>query len=254
MKFRMVVVSGFFFLFTLLAGAQSVPLRVLSSNGIKGVVEELKAGAEREIGRPLAIEFNTSAAIRQRIQSGESFDVALLTSDVMDELVKSGKIAAATRVDLGRSGIGVGIRAGGPKPDIRTPEALRKTLLSAKSMTWVEAGASRVYIDKMLQDLGIASDVKSKTILTKVVSESITRVAEGKTELLLTLVSEITPAKDLQFVGPFPQDLQGYVTVTGAVSSNSKNAEAGIALIKLLKAPAAAPVYKSKGMEQSAKK
>src|SRR5207253_2866190 len=208
---RTMMIFGFMFLLAHQAAAQTTPLRVLCSNGMKGVVEELRARAEREIGRPLSIEFNTSAAFKQKIQSGEAFDVAILASDVLDDMIKAGKISAATRADLGRSGIGVGIRSGAPKPDIKTPEAFKKTLLAAKSMTWVEVGASRVHIDKMLKDLGIAQDVKSKIVLTRTVDESVASVADGETELLLTLVSEIVPAKGLQFVGPFPERVQGYV-------------------------------------------
>jgi len=249
MTVKRAIAVGILFLFAYEIGAQSAPLRVLCSNGMKGVVEELRAGAEREVGRPLAIEFNTSAAIRQKIQSREAFDVAILASGVLDELVKSGSITAATRVDLGRSGIGVGIRSGKTIPDIKTPEALKKTLLAATSMTWVEMGASRVHIDNMLKSLGITEDIKPKTVLTRGVDQSIARVTEGKTELLITLVSEIVPAKGLQLVGPFPQKLQGYVIMAGGVSSNSKSVDAGRALIKLLRAPSTAAAYKAKGME-----
>jgi len=217
---------------------------------MKAVLEELRGRAEREIGRPLGnIEFNTSAAIRQKIQSGEPFDVAILSSDVLDAVIKDGKITAASRMDLGRSGIGVGVRSGAPRPDIKTPEALKKALLNAKSMTWVEVGASRVHIDKMLDDLGIAKDIKPKVVLTQGVDQSVASVAAGKTELLITLMSEIVPAKGIELVGPFPAKVQGYVSLAGGVSITSKNVEAGRSLLKILAAPSTAPIYQAKGME-----
>src|SRR5437588_7467582 len=108
MKLRSIALV-FALLFARNAMAQTGPLRVFASNGVKGVMDGLVTQCERAIGRPLAIEFNTSASIKRKIESGEAFDVALLTSDTMDDLVKAGKIADAGRASLGRSGIGVGI-------------------------------------------------------------------------------------------------------------------------------------------------
>ena len=249
MRMRTMLIVGFTVFLAQFTSAQT-PLRVLCSNGVKAVFEDLRTRAEREVGRSFGnMEFSTSAAIRQKIQAGDAFDVAILSSEVLDDLIKSGKIASASRTDLGRSGIGVAVRAGAPKPDVKTPDALKQALLKAKSMTWVEAGASRVFIDKMLADLGITQDVKSKIVLTKGVDESIASVTSGKTEMLLTLISEIVPVKALDYAGPLPAKVQGYVTLTGGVSANSKNADAGRALPKFLAAPSAGSTYQSKGME-----
>jgi molybdate transport system substrate-binding protein len=152
-------------------------------------------------------------------------------------------------MDLGRSGIGVGVRSGAPKPDIKTPETLKKALLNAKSMTWVEVGASRAHIDKMLDDLGIAKDIKPKVVLTQGVDQSLANVTAGKTELLITLISEIVPAKGIELAGPLPSKVQGYVSLAGGVGANSKNADAGRSLLKILAAPSTAPIYQAKGME-----
>jgi len=237
------------FLFASQAGVQATQIRVLCSNGLKAVVEELRSRAEHEIGLPLTIEFSTSVAIRQRIQSGETFDVAILSSEVLDDLIKSAKITAGTRTDLGRSGIGIGVRSGARKPSITTVEALKTALLNAKSMTWVDVGASRVHIDKMLAELGLENDVRPKIVLTQQVDQSIATVAEGKAELIITLISEIVPAKGVDYVGPLPPKVQNYVSLAGGVSANSKNIELGRALIKFLSDPSVAAVYKNKGME-----
>jgi molybdate transport system substrate-binding protein len=237
------------FLFASQAGGQATQIRVLCSNGLKAVVEELKSRAELQIGRPLAIEFGTSVAIRQRIQSGETFDVAILSSEVLDDLIKAGKIGAGTRTDLGRSGIGIGVRSGARKPDIATIEALKTTILNAKSMTWVDVGASRVHIDKMLGELGIAKDVQPKIILTQQVDQSIATVAGGKADLIITLISEIVPAKGVDYVGPLPPKVQNYVSLAGGIGANSKNVDSSRALIKVLSSSSVAAVYKSKGME-----
>src|SRR5688500_6778808 len=134
---------GCFFLLAQETAAQTIPLKILASNGMRAVIEELRPWIEPQIGRPLAAEFNTSASTRQRIESGEAFDVVVLTSEVIDILSQSRKIAPDSRSDLGRSGIGIGARPG-TTLDVRTPESLKQTLLNAKSMTWVEVGASSV--------------------------------------------------------------------------------------------------------------
>jgi len=217
---------------------------------MKAVLEDLRPRVEREIGRSLGnIDFDTSAALRQRIEKGEAFDVAILSSDTIEGLIKGGKLSASSRTELGRSGIGVGVRSSAPKPAIGTPEALKKTLLNAKSMTWVEAGASRVFIDKMLATLGITKDIQAKIVLTQGVDQSIARVANGQTELVLTLISEIVPAKGLALAGPLPEAVQGYVRLDGGISGNSKNVDAAQSLLKILASPSAAPAYRARGME-----
>lgn len=229
--------------------AQSTQLKVLASNGMKAVIEELRPRLEKEVGRPLAIEFNTSVATRQRIEAGEAFDVTVLTTEVVNDLAKAGKVANGSIVDLGRSGIGFGIRPGAPKPDVRTPEAVKQTLLNAKSMTWVSAGASRAHIDRMLEGLGITSDVKSKIVLTQAVDESLANVASGKTEMILTLTSEILPAKGVQYVGPFPEKFQNYVSFSAGVGAKSTAQAASALFIKQLTGPSVVKVYQAKGME-----
>ena len=101
------------------------PLHVLASNGVKAVIDELRSKAVQAVGRPLAIEYDTSSSVKKRIESGEAFEVAILTSDVIDDLAKSGKITTASRTEIARCGIGVGVRAGAPRPDISTSDALR---------------------------------------------------------------------------------------------------------------------------------
>jgi molybdate transport system substrate-binding protein len=216
---------------------------------MKAVVQELQPQLEREVGRPLNIEFNTSAATRQRIESGEAFDVAILTTEIVNELAKGGKIVSSTVVDLGRSGIGFGVRSGAAKPDVRTAEAVQQTLLNAKSLTWVGVGASRVHIDRMLEGLGITSQVESKIVLTQSVDESLAAVAAGKTEMIITLTSEILPAKGVQYVGPLPAKFQNYVAFSGGVSPKSSAVPAATSMVKSLATTSVAKTYESKGME-----
>ena len=230
--------------------AQPKPLRVFASNGVKAVVEELQPKCEQAIGHPLAIEFNSAAALKQRIDGGEAFDVALLTNEVIDALSKEGKIVAGTQTDLARAGIGVGIRAGASKPDVSTADALKRTLLSAKTVTYAKEGASRRLLEKMYDRLGIANEMKSKVIFQTVSGRAQAAVAEGQAEMVLTLIPEILPVPGVQLAGPLPKDLQGYIHFQAAISASSNNAEADKALIRFLTGPVATPVYKAKGMEQ----
>ena len=250
MKKRSVATSAVLLLAAVSAAAQNAPVHVLASNGVKAVIDDLKPQAERAIGRPLMIEYGTSSSVKTRIEGGEAFDVAILTSEVIDDLAKAGKITAGTRMEIARCGIGIGVRAGAAKPDIKTSAALKKTLLAAKSITYAQDGASRTYILQMEDKLGIGDAMKAKTILEKGSVGSNARVAEGSAEMVLTLVSEILPAPGVQLVGPLPADVQHYVNFAEGIGPNSKNTEAGKALVKFFASPAVAPTLKAKGMER----
>jgi molybdate transport system substrate-binding protein len=231
------------------AAAQGTELRVLSSDGMKPAVQALLPQIEHAIGHRLTTQFDASKRLKQKIQSGEAFDVAILTSDTLDDLIQQGKIAAGTRADIARCGIGVGIRAGARKPDISTPERLKQTLLNAKSISFDHDGASAMYINKMLARLGIAEDVRPKLILEQEPGRPQRNVAEGKAELVITLIPEISAFESLELAGPLPAELQSYIAFAAGVATNTPNADAAEAVIKFLTAPAAAPTLKARGME-----
>ena len=242
-------IAGISFLFAEGAAAQAPAVRILASNGVQGALNDIIPQCERAIGHPLAVEFNTTAVLKPRIESGEAFDFTILTSDAIDALIKEGKIAADSRANAARVGIGVGIRAGAAKPDVGTPEALKKVLLNAKSITYAAAGASRPPTDKMLERMGIADALKSKTLLLPGAEETTAAVRGGKAELLITLISEIVSAKGLELAGPLPKEFQTYIAFAAGVSPNAKNPEAAKAAVKFLTGPKAAAAYRAKGME-----
>lgn len=231
------------------AAAAQPAMRVLSSNGMKAVLEDLQPQVERELGRALAVQFDTTAGLRAKIEAGEAFDVTLLTTEAVDALAKSGKIAAASVVPLGRGGLGVGVRKGAAKPPIGTPEQMRSALLAAKSFTWVGAGATRITIERMLATLGIAEQVQAKIVLAPSVEAANESVVDGRVELVLMLTSEILPVEELDYLGPLPGDLQGYVSFAGGVAAGSPAAGDAARLIASLRTPNAARVYAANGME-----
>jgi len=229
--------------------AQNTPVHILASNGVKAVIDELKPQAERAIGRPLTIEYDTSTVVKKRIEDGAAFDVAILTSDVVDDLAKAAKIDPGTRMEIARCGIGVGVRAGAAKPDIKTSAALKKTLLASKSIVYAQNGASRKYLLQMFDKFGITDMMKEKTVIEQGSDGSNARVADGSAEMVLTLVSEILPASGVQLVGPLPNDVQHYVDFAVGTSKNSKNTDADKALTKFLSSPAVEGTLKAKGMQ-----
>jgi len=240
---------GFVFLFAQKTPAQGTELLVSVSDGMKPSVEELVPQIEHSIGHKLTTQFNSSKVLKDKIQSGEPFDAAILTSDVIDDLIKQGKIAAGTRADIARTGMGVGVRAGAPKPDVSTPEALKRALLSAKSISFNPSGASAPHIHEIFEHLGIAENVKSKLMLDADPGRPQMNVADGKAELVITLIPEIKFFKGVELAGPVPVDLQSYISFAAGVATNSHNADAAKALIKFITSPAAAPILKAKALE-----
>jgi len=231
------------------ATGQSTQVRVLGSDGVKPAVEELVPKIEHSIGQRLTMQFDSSKKLEEKIQAGEAFDVAILTTDSIDTLIKQGKITAGTRTEIARSGIGVGIRVGTAKPDISTPEALKRTLLSAKSITFNPTGASAAYFNQVIARLGIAENVRPKFILEQEPARAQMDVAEGKAEIVITLIPEILAVRGVELAGPLPADLQSYISFAAGVATNTRSGEAAMALIKLIAAPAAAATFKAKGLE-----
>ena len=228
--------------------AQGAEIRVVASNGVKAAIEALKPQIEKASGSTLSIDFNTAATQRERIEKGEPFDVAILTDDAIDALIKSGKLAAKERAELARVGIGVGYRKGAPKPDVRTAVSMKQALLNAKAIAYTANGASRPGIDRMFERLGIAGQLQSKSHLTAA-GAAPASVGKGESDFVLTLVSEILPEPGVELAGPLPAEFQTYIGFSVAPLPKSAGSPAVAALIKFLDSPAAVSMYKAKGME-----
>ena len=228
--------------------ARAADLRVLASNGVKAAVEQLKPQLEKASGSTLSIDFSTAAALRGRIEKGEAFDVAILTDDAIDALIKAGKISQAQRARLARVGIGVGYRKGAAKPDVSTAASIKQALLNAKSIAYTESGASRPGIDRMFDRLGIAGQMRTKSHLTAA-GAAPASVGKGESDLVLTLISEILPEPGVELAGPIPSEFQTYIGFSAAPSLKAAGSPAAATLIMFMKSPAAATTYKAKGME-----
>lgn len=229
--------------------AQTSDVRVLASNGIKAVVEDVRAQAEHAIGHAISVEYKPTAALKQEIDAGAPFDVVIVTVESIAQLSKEGKTTGGEGTPISRAGVGIGIRKGAPRPDISTPEALKRALLATKAIAYGPSGASFPYITKMLVTLGIADTMKAKTLFFDTSDGTNGAVADGKADFGMTLISEILPAKGVELLGPFPPEFQGYVRFSGAVGGNAKNPEAANALIEFLAGPDALASIKARGME-----
>jgi molybdate transport system substrate-binding protein len=232
------------------AAAQAAAVRVLVSNGMKAAMEQLQPQCERAIGHPLSMQFHSTAAVKKQIEAGDQFDVTIITVEAIDDLTKEGKIAGETRANVARSELGIGIRKGAAKPDIHTPESLRQTLRDAKSITYPEDGASRGYIEKMFERMGIAAEVKPRIILAQGSGPATESVAQGKAAMVITLFSEIVPIQGVEILGPLPREFHYDIRFAAAASTTTKDAAAANTLIAFLAGTKALPTLKAKGLER----
>jgi len=232
------------------AAAQDNALHLLVSNGMKGSMEALQGQCEEEVGRRLAIQFGSTASLKRRIEAGEAFDVTIITIEAIDDLIMKALLTSASRMAVGRSELGAGIRAGASKPDIRSVATFRQALRQAPSITYPQDGASRGYIEQMFGRLGIADDVKSKIILAPGSGPATESVAAGKAAMVLTLFSEIVPAHGVEILGPFPGEYQSDIRFGAAASAQSTHADAATALIAFLAGPKVTAVLKAKGIDR----
>jgi len=230
-----------------LGAAQAADIKVLSSTALRAVLDELGPQFEKATGNKLVFTIGPAAVMKAQIDQGAEFDVAIVTPPLLEALAASGKVDPGTKAVIARSALSVSVRAGAPKPDVNTADALKHTLLQAPSIGFNGQGASRAGIEAMFAKLGIADDLKPRIKLVK--SSAPEALAKGEVALALSPMSEALAVPAVQLAGPVPADYQSYLVLSGAVSSASKNAEAAKALVRFLTAPSAAPVLKAKGME-----
>jgi molybdate transport system substrate-binding protein len=233
----------------LFAGAATAAeIKVLSSNAIKETYLELVPGFERVTEHKVATTWAGTVEIMKRMQAGETFDLIIMAGPSLDELVKLGKIVPGSRVDLVKSGVGVAVRAGAPKPDISSSDAVKKALLAARSIGF-STGPSGVYLAGLFQRMGIADEIKPKL---KQVPPGVpvgTIIASGEAEIGFQQVSELIHVAGIDYLGPLPADIQRITVFSGGIHTGAKQADAAKALVKFLTAPAAVPVIKKHGLE-----
>jgi molybdate transport system substrate-binding protein len=202
---------------------------------------------EKATGHKLVTHFDSTPNIITRVTSGTPFDVVVVPVDVFKDATAKGRFAPGPTIDIARVGYGVIVRAGAPKPDVSTPDALKKALLDAQSVTFLPASAAGAYVLKTFERLGIAEAMKAKTKAQTATTQIPVAVANGEAELGVFLVN-VLMAPGVELAGSFPAELQQELVFTAAVAADTKEAEAAKAFISYLTTPAATTIIKAKGM------
>jgi molybdate transport system substrate-binding protein len=231
--------------------AEAAEVKVLSAGAVRSVVSGLAEAFRRESGHTVTLTFGTVGAVRQKLAAGEPADVLILSDVAIDDLARQGAVAAGTRTDIARTGMGVGVRQGAPVPDISTPDAFKQALLAATSITYVDpaqGATSGVHFAGVLQRLGIAEAVKGKT---KLVAGGYPAelVAKGEAELVAHQISEILPVKGVTLVGPLPKDLQKITTYSAGLAARSAVADAARAFIAFVSRPSFKSAFAEAGLD-----
>jgi molybdate transport system substrate-binding protein len=229
--------------------ARAAEIKVISSNALKTTLEELAPAFEKATTHKIVFTWGAAVPLKADIEKGAAYDVAVLTVSGIDDLIKQGKLIDSTRANLAKSGIGLAVHKGAPKPNISSVEAFKAALLNAKSIAYVEQGGSGIYLKALLPRLGIADALKNKIKLLPPENPAANAVANGEAEIGMTQISEILPYAGAELVGPLPAEIQLITSFATAVGTQAKQAEPANALIKFLTAPAAAVVFKAKGLD-----
>ena len=242
---------GFLSLLMIGIAAQASDVKVLSAVPMRAAMEDLVPKFERASGHKLAITFNNFGTIVKLVQGGENPDVVIIPRQGIDAFLLDGKATAGNVADIARVGFGVAVRKGAPKPDISSPEAFKRALLAAKSITYgnpASGSASGAYFVKVLDRLGIAEELKSKTVFPKKGAAEVL-VANGEAEIVVNHLVQLVLFGGIEVVGPLPGDLQGFDVYTAAILVGARDIGATQALVNFLRTPEAAAVIRAKGME-----
>jgi molybdate transport system substrate-binding protein len=231
---------------------EAAELRVYSTIGVQIALNELAPKFEKITGCKLVFAWGTAPMLVKRIQGGETADVMILNLAGIETMNKEGRIATDSTLKLASSSIAVAIKAGAPKPDISNPEALKNTLLNAKSISYTDpaaGGASGIYFAKLLEHLGIAEEMKPKTKYPPPGGYSGNLLTTGEAELAVQQKGELMFVAGTEIVGLLPGDLNLVTVFATAIGVGSEKGEAAKALIGFLHSPEATAVFQAKGLD-----
>jgi molybdate transport system substrate-binding protein len=224
----------------------ALEIKLLSGGAMKLFMEQVTPHFERASGHKVTLQFAPTLTQKKLIEDGEAFDLVLLPREVIDDLAGNGRIAGSA-IDVTRSAVGVAIRAGAPKPDIASADAFTRALQDAKTISYSD-GPSGVYIASLLQRLGLADEMKTKTRLAKgrPVADL---VANGEAEIGMQQITEILPVKGAELLGPLPGELQNIIVYAAGIGAAARQADGARAFVRFLATPDVVRVIKALGME-----
>ncbi len=252
-KRAVIAISCFPIIFNL-GLVNAAEIKVLSANVFTGVLDALTGDFERTTGHKVTIVYGTAGVIRNRVQAGESGDVTILPRPMMDEVLRQGRITPGSIVDLAHSAVGVAVRTGAPKPDIRSVDAFKRSLSTAKSLSYPDptrGGATGVLVTRVFERLGMTEEMKPKTKFPPDDQFAVDVVARGEAEIAIAQPMEVLAQPGVELVGLLPPELQDRPSFvfSASILAAAKEPEAAQALIQFLSGPVAASVLKAKGME-----
>jgi molybdate transport system substrate-binding protein len=229
------------------APVKAAALQVLAGGGIAGPLREIAPQFESASGHTLVIRFGTTPELIKLATGGGPFDLGVVPREVFADAGAKARFAPGPTIDVARVGLGVAVRAGAPKPDVGTPEALKRTLLEARSIATIPASAAGAQVLRAFDALGIGEAMKAKIRAQPGPPQIVEAVARGDADLGVFLIN-VLMAPGVDVVGPFPPDLQREIVFTAGAAASTEHADAARAFIAYLKSPAAAAVIRAKGM------
>ena len=230
--------------------AEAAEIKVLSAGAVRAIATELAGAFEKETGHKVSLAFGTVGVTRQRLAT-EAADVVIMSDVAIDESIKQDRVVSGTRTDIARTGMGVGVRDGAPKPDISTPEAFKQSLLAAKSLTYVDpaqGATSGIHFAGVLQTFGITDAMKAKTTLVPG-GYPAELVATGEVEMVVHQISEIVPVKGVTLVGPLPKAVQKVTVYSAGIATKATAPEVARAFVAFLTTPAVKPKFAAAGLD-----
>jgi molybdate transport system substrate-binding protein len=228
--------------------ANAAEIKVIGSPGFREAYNELVPAFEKATGNRVTTTWDGVNNVAKRVAGGETADIVILPVAQIEDLIKQGKLVAAGRVDVAKSGIGVAVRAGASKPDISSGEAIKNALLKAKSIAY-STGPSGAHMARLIQQWRIADAVKSKIVVAPTNTPVGEMIARGDAEIGFQQVSELVRIKGIDYLGPLSADVQETTVFAAALHRSTTAPDAAKALVKFLSAPAAAPIIKKTGMD-----
>jgi molybdate transport system substrate-binding protein len=235
-------------MFMLAGTALADEIRVMSSNAFRQAYLELVPEFEKASGHKVLTNFVGGVQLMQRMQDGENVDLVITAGNAVDELIRLGKVVPGSRVDLAKVGVAAAVRAGAPRPDISSAEALKQALLAAKSIGY-STGPSGVHLVRVFERMGIAAALKPKSRQAPPGVPVASFVASGEVELGFQQLSELLPVPGIEVIGVLPPEAQEVTVFSAGIHAGAKEPAAARALAQFLAAPASAPAKKKKGME-----
>jgi molybdate transport system substrate-binding protein len=230
------------------SAVNAAEIKVIASTAMREAMDAVAPQFERDSGHKLAISFESGATLPKKVKDGAQADLVITTPATIDDLADAGKVVAGTRVDFVRSGAGMAVRFGAPKPDIGTPEAFKAALLAAKTVAYSQ-GPSGVHFLGVLAKLGITDQIKLKAVVPPIGQRVGTLVSAGVAEVGVQQITELLLIPGVDFVGPFPRELQANIVYATVMPTAAKEKDAAAAFVKYLGSPANAPALKKLGLD-----